>query len=196
VFDRCDTATTTIFDTALAEARRHRHGWFGTEHVLIAIVTHRALFPDEIAAVLRADPDTVRVAMIADLEPRPESDAELLAVVGINLDEVRSAVTHTFGAETIEQLGRHRVHQPWQPWRRPTRRCTSLLASTITVAPRLKQALQHANTWADRHSRTQIDPVAVLHGMLAVHDSMANRLLRHVGVDPVDLEQRIATVET
>ena len=108
-----------------------------------------------------------------------------------DLDEVRSAVRRTFGADAVESLGGRGVHQPWQPWRRPSRRCTSLLASTLHVAPRLKQAMERARDDADRRGAVGITPGGLLFGILEVEGSMASRLLREVDVEPDSVLQAL-----
>jgi ATP-dependent Clp protease ATP-binding subunit ClpA len=183
VFDRCDEKTMTVFDTALGEARRLGHNYVGTEHLLLALVRHRAFLPDAVGELLpRAD--VVAAAFESALDGPPSRDAELLQTLGIDLDQVRAAVRKTFGNDAIEGLGRRRVHQPWQPWRRPTRRCMSLLAGSMGVAPRVKQAFEHARLDADRRQRPAIDPAGLLLGMVDVEDAMSDRLLQNVGVDP------------
>lgn len=124
MFEQCDPNTMAIVDTAIEEARRLGHNYFGTEHLLLALTQSPDLRPGAVRALL-PDADAVRSAMSAinALPPRPHS--ELLKTVGVDLDEVRSAVRRTFGDEALERLARRRVHQPWQPWRRPSRRCTS-----------------------------------------------------------------------
>lgn len=190
VFDHCDANTRTIIDAALEEARRLGHNYLGTEHLLVAFAQHRHLLPEPVGSLL-PDGAAVRSALSAVLGRPPRRDAELLRTVGVDLDAVRSAVRRTFGDEAIERLGRP-VHQPWQPWRRPSRRCTSLLAGTTSVAPRVKQALERARQDADRRRRP-IDPAAVLGGMIDVEDALSNRLLRETGVDPDDLRRRLQT---
>lgn len=183
MFDRCDANSRAVLDAALTESRRLGHNYLGTEHLLVALVDRRHLLP-EIAAALLPDPDSVRSALAAALGASPQRDAELLEVMGIDLDEVRSAVRHTFGADALERLGRRRAHQPWQPWRRPSRRCSSLLAGTMSVAPRVKQSLERARHDAERRGITYIDPAALLLGTVEVPDAMSNRLLRDTGADP------------
>ena len=183
MFDRCDADTTTVLETALEEARRLGHNYLGTEHLLLALVGHRELLPESLAVML-PDDAAVLSAVLDTIGAEPTAqDAELLKVVGIDLDEVRSAVRHTFGADALDRLRRRRVHQPWQPWRRPTRRCFSLLAGGMSVAPRVKQALDRGLLDATRRQRDGIDPAALLLGMLEVQGSMSNELLRRTGVD-------------
>lgn len=189
MFDRCDADATTVVETALEEARRLGHNYLGTEHLLLALVRHRQFLPESVRVVL-PDDAVMLSAAVDTLGAEPAApDAELLKVVGIDLDEVRSAVRQTFGADALDQLGRRRVHQPWQPWRRPTGRCTSLLAGVMSVAPRVKQALERGLIDAARRQRDALDPAALLLGMLETEGAMSNELLRRTGVDPDRLHQ-------
>jgi ATP-dependent Clp protease ATP-binding subunit ClpA len=151
----------------------------------------RDLLPAEVARLLPDDAAIVRSALSTAAGGPRHSHAELLKLVGVDLEEVRSAVRRTFGAEALDSLGRRGVHQPWQPWRRPSRRCTSLLAGTIHVAPRVKQAMERARIDADRRPAAAIAPAALLLGMLEVEDSMANRLLRSVRIEPDAVRQAL-----
>lgn len=190
MFDRCDTDTRAIVDAALGESRRRRHNWLGTEHVLLALAGRRELLRPEVASLL-PDADSVAWALDAHLDRPPRPDAELLKVVGIDLEEVRSAVRQAFGDSAVEGLGRRRVHQPWQPWRRPTRRCTSILAGSMSIAPRLKRSFERAGQDADRRRLPAIDPAALLLGVVEVDDAMANRILHDLGVDRGHLRQSL-----
>ena len=184
VFDRCDPDATTVMETALEEARRLGHNYLGTEHLLLALVRHRELLPEPVRLLLPEEAAAaVNAALDASVAAPAAPDAELLKVVGIDVDEVRSAVRRTFGADALDRLGRRRVHQPWQPWRRPTRRCFSLLAGAMTVVPRVKQALERGLLDADRRHRDAIDPAALLLGMLQTEGAMSTELLRRAGVD-------------
>ncbi|HKY74987.1 MAG TPA: hypothetical protein VJS45_02520 [Acidimicrobiia bacterium] len=83
------------------------------------------------------------------------------------------------------------VHQPWQPWRRPNRRCRSLLAGSITIAPRLKEALERAAVHAERRNPGVIDPATLLLGTLEVTGAWSNRVLRRTGLDPALIASRL-----
>ena len=189
MFDRCDPDVTTVLETAFEEARRLGHNYLGTEHLLLSLVRHRALLPESVAMSLPEDAAAVSAALDATAAPAAP-DAELLKVVGIDVDEVRSAVRRTFGDDALDRLGQRRVHQPWQPWRRPTRRCFSLLAGVMSVAPRVKQALERGLLDAHRRHRDVIDPAALLLGMLEIEGAMSSELLRRSGVD-VDRLRRL-----
>ena len=188
VFERCDENTMAVFNTALAEARSLGHNYVGTEHLLLALMRHREFLPGAVAALLPRDVRVVTAALERVLDGPPPRDAELLRTLGIDLDEVRSAVRQTFGADALERL-RRPVHQPWQPWRRPSRRCMSLLAGGMGVAPRVKQAFEHAGRDADRRQRPAIDPAGLLVGMVEVEDALSNRLLRDAGIDPSEVRR-------
>jgi ATP-dependent Clp protease ATP-binding subunit ClpA len=187
VFERCDENTMAVFNNALAEARRLGHSYVGTEHLLLALLRRREFLPEAVTALLPRDADVVIAALESVLDGPPR-DAELLKTLGIDLDEVRSAVRQTFGDDAVERLGRP-VHQPWQPWRRPRRRCMSLLAGGMGVAPRVKQAFEHAHRDADRRQRSAIDPAGLLLGMVEVEDALSNRLLRDAGIDPSEVRR-------
>jgi ATP-dependent Clp protease ATP-binding subunit ClpA len=200
VFERCDANTMTVFDTALTEARGLGHDYVGTEHLLLALVRHRYLLPAAVAALLPRDLGALAAALNEILgapssRPHPEGghaprDAELLKRLGIDLEQVRAAVRNTFGDDAVERL-RRPVHQPWQPWRRPSRRCMSLLAGTMGVAPRAKQAFDRARQDADRRQRPMIDPAGLLLGMVEVEGALSNRLLHDAGVDPSDVRRAL-----
>ena len=186
MFERCDPGATLILDAGLAEARRLGHQWLGTEHLLLALVQHRDLLPVP-AAELLPDAEAVRSALQNAIGGPPLADAELLATLGVDLHDVRTKVDHTFGTDAVDLLSRRRVHRGWQPWRRLGRRCTSVLAGNMGVAPPTKQALEQATHDAARRGRSLIDPAALLLGIVTVKDTLANGLLRMTGVEPDEI---------
>ena len=186
MFAQCDRETMTIIDAAFDEARRLGHNHLGTGHLLLALAQRPDLFPDPVASLLPSA-ETVGSAILDAIGGPAADPAELLERVGIDLDAVRVAVRRTFGDEAIQRLSCP-VHQPWQPWRRPSRRCTSVLAGTMTVAPRVKQALEHAT----RRQAGTISPAGMLLGMIEVEDALSNRLLRDAGIEP-DQIRRLLT---
>jgi hypothetical protein len=192
-FDRCDRDTLAVLDAGFAEARRLGHDWLGTEHLLLALVGQRGVLPEPVAELLPAEA-AVRGALSRHTGEQPRlPQGELLATLGIDLDDVRAAVRRTFGAEAVERL-RRPVHQPWQPWRRPSRACMSLLAGQMVLAPRVKRALELAWEDAARRQRDAIDPAGLLLGMVEV-EGLAARLLVDVGVPLDDVRVAIARAE-
>jgi ATP-dependent Clp protease ATP-binding subunit ClpA len=183
MFDRCDATTGEIVDAAIRAAHELGHNYLGTEHLLLALAQRRHLLPGAVARLL-PDAGVVRSGIVSLIGEPLRQDSELLRSLGVDLEQVRNAVRRTFGDEAIERLGRRRVHQPWQPWRRPSRRCTTLLAGSMTVARRAKVAFERAGREADRRGRPAIDPASLLLGIVEVEDALANRLLRDNGIDP------------
>jgi ATP-dependent Clp protease ATP-binding subunit ClpA len=161
--------------------------------VLLALAQRRDLLPSEVTALL-PDADAIEAALASFFDQPPRPHAELLKVVGIDLEQVRSAVRQTFGDSALEDLGRRHVHQPWQPWRRPRRRCMSILAGSMSIAPRLKRAFEGARQHADRRSLSAIDPATLMLGVVEVEDALANRILRDLGVDLEELRRSLRGV--
>lgn len=150
----------------------------------------RDVLAPEVAAIL-PDAEAIATALDVALDESSRPDADLLAAVGVDLEAVRSAVRRTFGERALEDLGWRRVRQHRRPWRRPTRRCMSILSGSTTIAPRLKRVFEHAARKADRRKLLAIDPQALLLGLVEVEDAMSSRLLRRAGVDPHVLGQSL-----
>lgn len=191
MFKGCEENTLTIVDAAFGEARQLGHGYLGTEHLLVALSRHHDLLPATVAELL-PDADDLLAKVVGEIGAPAHRDADLLRTVGVDIDEVRAAVRRTFGDDAVDRLGRRRVRHPWQPWRRPSRRCTSLLAGSMGMAPRAKQAFEFAHRHSDP-ADGGIDPARLLLGMIDVEDAMSNRLLIQSGVDPATLRQRLAS---
>jgi hypothetical protein len=65
----------------------------------------------------------------------------------------------------------------------------SVLAGGTGVAPRVKQAFEHARHDADRRRQAAIDPAGLLLGMVEVEDAVSNQLLRHAGIEPSEVRR-------
>ena len=193
MFEQCDGDTRGVVEAALEEARRVGHNYVGTEHLLLALAQRPGLLPPPVASLLPSA-ETVRAALLATLGGPRQGQAELLQTVGIDLEAGRLAVRRTFGDEAVARLGRP-VHQPWQPWRRPSRRCTSLLAGNMGVAPRVKEAFELAGRRAARRPGGAIDPAGLLLGMIDVEDAVSNRLLRQAGVEPGEVRRLLTGID-
>jgi ATP-dependent Clp protease ATP-binding subunit ClpA len=192
VFDRCDADTMIVIDTAIAEARALGHNYVGTEHLLVALVQHRDLLPHQVGRMLPTEVQAVRAALEAEFDGLPR-DEELLASLGIDLEGLRAAVRRTFGPDALERLARRPVRQPWQPWRRPRRRCMSILArgTLLALTPRVKRVMERALSGATRRGLPAIDPCALLLGMVEEECALSNRLLQDLGVPPDELRAAI-----
>jgi hypothetical protein len=130
-----------VIDLGAEESRRLGHDWLGTEHLLLAFGQRRQLLPAAAAGLL---PDAGRLAPGA-LRTTAQQRPELLRTVRSRLDQVRAAVRQTSatrrptGSPNAESIG-------LAAWRRPSRRCDSLLTGSKSMAPGLKQAFERAAT--------------------------------------------------
>lgn len=185
-FDRCDTNATAVLDDAIGRARRARHPHVGTEHVLAALAARRSLLHASVATAL---PAPEQLDALVHASPVRHSHDTALATIGVDLDAVRAAARRTFGDDAVDRLARRRVRQPWQPWRRPSRRCTALLAGALAVSPRLKQALACAADHTE--DRGLITPTALLAALLDTPGARSSALLEQAGVDIADLRSRL-----
>ena len=157
------------------EARRLGVSYIGTEHVLLALSRD----PESVAArVLRqlgvAHEDITHSAFLARIWA-PRIDPDALAALGIDLEAVRERLEETLGHGALEEARAGMLE--------PTG------AAIRCIAPRLKQALEHA---LERAGDQPVRDEHVLLGMLNVPDSLAARALAELGVS---LEAAEAIVE-
>ena len=100
--------------------------------------------------------------------PPTAIDPQALATLGIDLDTVRARIEHTFGEGALQD----------------TR------MGCMPVEPCLKQILHHAMTEAGDEP---LSDDHVLLGMVAVENSFAAHLLRHLGIAEQDVRGALAT---
>ena len=133
-----------LFVRAQHEAIAFRHGWIGTEHVLLALLVDDASPAGRALRRLGLAADVVRrdVAAIVGTGPPAGAafDAEALRAMGIDLEVVRARVEETFGTGALDRAERARG------------RCRR--QAGFGIAPRLKQALERKQTGGpDREGR-------------------------------------------
>jgi ATP-dependent Clp protease ATP-binding subunit ClpA len=162
----------TPFITAAAEAsRRLGHNYVGTEHLLLSLAEGEG---SAAARVLRRlglsatqiEADIVSIIGTCDA-PRGRLDADALATLGIDLDEVRRRIDREFGTGALER----------------TR------AGCTPVCPRLKKALELAARHAGEEA---IRPDDVLVAAASVEDSVAAHILATHGVGVPVLQAALA----
>ncbi len=161
------------------------HTWIGTEHLLLGLLH---LPPDDpAAATLTAHGVTaekVYAALTRDLGAAPVLDAKaMLATLGVDLDAVRANVEANFGPGAVDALYVRR--------RRDGHRLARGPLCGMALAPRAKQALEHARRAAKNDHRPAATTRDLLAGVLAVEDGMAVRLLRQLDVDLVALGDQL-----
>lgn len=173
---RFTPSAATAWRAAERQVVELRHGWFGTEHLLLGLLAD----PGEPTARLLAEHGARLHPMRARLRELDgpagaQNDEALLATLGVDLAAVRNKVTAAFGPDAVDELYARR--------RRGRRRLAWGPLCGQRVMPRLKLALAEARKRADARRSTQVTPSELLAGLLSVEDSMAVRLLLAAGVD-------------
>jgi hypothetical protein len=134
-----------LVQRATAEARRLAHRRIGSEHLLLALVAAEA----PTAALFRAagaTPERVEAALhrLAGEPVGIDADRDVLAAIGIDLDEVRARVEAAFGVGALDRgaarrpllfLGRRRAAWLCEQVRPPVARdAQAVLASSLRVS--------------------------------------------------------------
>ena len=110
MFERFTTDARQVVQVAQAEARSLNHGWVGTEHLLLGLLRQPTPAATALAAV-----GISHQAVMAQLEAMVASagtsagtsagnDAELLNLLGIDLEEVRRRIDEAFGAGALDRV--------------------------------------------------------------------------------------------
>jgi ATP-dependent Clp protease ATP-binding subunit ClpA len=172
MFERFTEAARTVVVDAQQEARRLGDGWIGSEHLLIAAAAApQGRAPEALEAVGVA-PAALRGA-IAELGGRSTLDADALATIGIDLDEVRRRVEDAFGPGALERR----------------RACRS---GGLPFTKRSKRALERALREAIAHGDRHIGAEHIVLGLLGDPDCLAVRALEHLGVAPERIREELA----
>jgi ATP-dependent Clp protease ATP-binding subunit ClpA len=124
MFERFTDRARNVVVLAQDEARGLRHGWIGTEHLLLGLLREGTGVGWRVLDRLGVGADDVHAWIRRELgEGRDQaepSDANALRAIGIDVDEVRRAVEEAFGPGALERAagprGRGRIG-----WRRRAR---------------------------------------------------------------------------
>jgi Clp amino terminal domain, pathogenicity island component len=98
--------TDLVLDLARAEAARFQHRYLGPEHLVLGVLRDGASGASRVLWSFGVDLAAARLELrrLADrgLVPGPRpSDAELLGLLGIDLDAVRRATVQSFGGKAV-----------------------------------------------------------------------------------------------
>ena len=173
MFERFTDEARTVVVTAQSEARSLQAERIEPVHLLLAL----ARGPGRGGTVLQAagaDHASVRSAMARS---GGALDADALAAVGIDLDQVRSAAEAAFGPGALDrarpaQSGGH------IPFADGSKRA-------------LEESLRHVLRQGGRRRERAIDSGAVLAGLLAVGDPLVTRVLQQLGADASRLTEQL-----
>lgn len=190
MFERFTQDSRAIVVGAQEHARRLHHGYIGCEHLLLALANTAsptsALFADA-----GATPARIEAALSGLLGPASRSDDKsALAALGIDLDEVRKAIEANFGPGALDSARSSRRRRlGGGRWRR-RRGCIPVFGH-LPFTPRAKRCLELSLREALRLKHNYIGVEHIALGLLRCDDTMAWRVLRHLGVEPADLRHAV-----
>jgi ATP-dependent Clp protease ATP-binding subunit ClpA len=165
VFGRFTEPTHRILDLAREEAERVGHRYLGPEHVLLGMLAEGQSRAAEVLRAAAVDLTAARAALARLAErgvvpsPRP-SDAELLELLGIDLDAVRRDTEQTFGFRAVGEA-------TWRVTRRRSWRGGRMVWTPLCGPPFLaKHAVQLASEQAHALGHSEVQPEHLLLGVL------------------------------
>jgi ATP-dependent Clp protease ATP-binding subunit ClpA len=162
---------TPLLGAAADTSRRLRHHYIGSEHLLLAIAEDGESIAAHVLAELGLSPEEIRAEIVSLVgygeSPRGRLDAEALATLGIDLDEVVRKVEEAFGRGALE---------------RTASGCTP-------ICPRLKRALERAPLEA---GDVPLTPEQALLGLASVPDCVAAEILARHGIAADELRSALA----
>ncbi len=177
MFERFDDEAREAVVAAQGEAAALRHGWIGTEHLLLGVlatggdgarllagfgVDHAGVREDVLRTIGRGDDDL---------------DPAALATLGIDLDAVRERVERAFGPGALSRRGRCR------------RGGTS---AHIPFCARAKKALELTLREATALGARDLRSEHIVLGLLCEGDGVAARVLAQRGVTAASARARVA----
>lgn len=172
MFERFTSEARRTVVLAQQEARELRHGYIGTEHLLIGLVADGK--GPAASALLHGD------VTVADLRRRVAEatgdglDQDALATIGIDLDRVRQATEATFGPGALDARSKRRMASGHIPF---TKRAKKVLELSLREATALK----------DNHIGTG----HILLGLLREGEGLGATVLRDAGVDFARLREEV-----
>jgi ATP-dependent Clp protease ATP-binding subunit ClpA len=169
---------------AQEEARILRHGYVGTEHLLLGVLR------DEGCAGARAlgglgvglegaRSDILELVGRGPTAPLGASDAEALDAIGIDLDEVRRRVEETFGEGALERRVRR-----GRRGRRGRSRGGDTVSGHIPLTAGARKSLELSLREALRLGHRHIGTEHLVLGLVRVADGIAAQVLAARGASP------------
>jgi ATP-dependent Clp protease ATP-binding subunit ClpA len=171
MFERFTSSARECVANAQEEAAGLHHGHIGTEHLLIALAGDRAGLGGQILRAFRVSQEELRAALPAGAAP-PGIDADALASIGIDLDEVRRRAEETFGPGALESGRRSE-------------------GGYVPFTPKSKKALELALRSAMHLHDDFIGSEHLLLGVARVEEDTGARLLAERGISLDRLEAAV-----
>jgi ATP-dependent Clp protease ATP-binding subunit ClpA len=172
VFERFTDEARRAVTVAQEEARTLRAPRIEPVHLLLAL----GAAPGRGGELLRtagADPASIRSAIARS---GGALDADALAAVGIDLDQVRAAAEAAFGQGALDRTGDPQ---------------SGHIAFADASKRALEESLRHVLRQKGRRRDRVIDSAAVLAGLLAVADPVVDRVLQQLGTGAAALHAQL-----
>jgi ATP-dependent Clp protease ATP-binding subunit ClpA len=217
VFGRFSEQAHRILDLAREEAERYGHRYLGPEHVLLGVLAEAQSGAARMLRTRGVDLAAARSALVRlagqGMVPAPQpSNAELLGMLGIDLDVIRRDTEQTFGVQAVGEA-------TWRVTRRRGWRGARVVWTPLCGPPLVaKRALQLASEQAQGLGHDEVRPEHLLLGVLEDvrqpgegtrgsrrhrritayvglpegYQGAAGRLLASLGVDLDDLREAVA----
>src|SRR6266542_4361876 len=180
MFERFPDRARQVVVRAQEEARSLQHGYLGTEHLLLGLGADDTGLAARVLARLGFDAGEARSAVVKIVGrspegPAPESDAEALSAIGIDLEEIRRRVEEAFGPGALDR-------SPVTRRPRFRRRCEGLWAGHIPFTPRAKKTLELSLREARHLGHDYIGTEHLLLGLLREREGIACLVMASQGV--------------
>lgn len=189
MFERfTDDARATVAE-AHAHATRLHHGWIGCEHLLMALASRDNPVGEafrESGVTAQSVESTILHKTGMDNALFEQLDRAALASVGIDVDEVRSALERSFGRDALNLVRHYRQPRTrrFPPWRRHR--------MTTPLTGRAKDCLSGALKVAMKDHVGYIGTEHLARSALSMKHSTVPNILAALGVSPDTLRTTIA----
>jgi ATP-dependent Clp protease ATP-binding subunit ClpA len=186
VFERFTDRARHVVELAQEEARGLRHGWIGTEHLLLGVlgeergVGRRVL--DGLGVTAEDARAWIRQEVGEGLDPVEPSDGDALRSIGIDVAEVRRAVEDAFGPGALERATARRRRRGGRSLRGGRCSTRSDLTGRIPFSPRSKKVLELSLREAVRLGHGYIGTEHILLGLVREGDGLAAMFLHRRGI--------------
>lgn len=176
MFERFTTDARQAVHLALSEARVLRASRIGSEHLLLGLAHGRSGAAAEALRAAGLDAPTLRKLTVTQSGAAP-LDADSLAVLGIDLDEVRRAAEAAFGPGALD---------------RPARPAGSR-TTRARMTPEAKEAISRSLRVARARHDYALTAGHLLAGLIDQGDNEAVRVLTAADVDPAALRADVVS---
>jgi ATP-dependent Clp protease ATP-binding subunit ClpA len=191
MFERFTNAARGVVAQSQEHARRLKHRYIGTEHLLLALVEQDT----GAGALLQADGLTVKgieeaIGRLVGTQAGTlgADDAAALRAIGIDLDEVIARIEQNFGP--VPLAAPPPEPRRWFPLRRQRPAARPRLGGHVPFSGRSKKVLELSLREALRLGHNWIGTEHILLGLLREGEGLAAKIMVEAGINLDDLRSR------